>query len=339
MTNNKILIYSPVFYPSIGGIESVVAALAKGLSIRDRAVKVVCQTPASDRKTFPFEVIRHPHPQQLLKLTRWCDIYFQACLSLKGLWPLFVAPKPLVATHQTWYRRLDGSLGVQDRLKLAISKGATNIAASRAIAQHLPAPATVIPNPYADDIFHLMPNIVRDRDLVFVGRWVSDKGVDLLIEALYRLKLRGLAPNLTLVGSGPEEPQLRQQVRERGLSQQVDFVGLRVGKDLASLLNACRILVVPSRWHEPFGIVALEGIACGCVAIGSEGGGLKEAIGPCGTTFPNGDGEALTQILSDLLSNPEKLAPYKVEAQPHLKRYQTSTIVEEYLQIIEAVVR
>ena len=36
-----------------------------------------------------------------------------------------------------------------------------------------------------------------------------------------------------------------------------------------------------------FGVVALEGIACGCVIVGSEGGGLEEAIGPCGVTFPN----------------------------------------------------
>ncbi len=41
------------------------------------------------------------------------------------------------------------------------------------------------------------------------------------------------------------------------------------------------------------GIVALEGIACGCVVIGSQGGGLKDAIGNCGLTYPNGDVAAL----------------------------------------------
>ena len=43
------------------------------------------------------------------------------------------------------------------------------------------------------------------------------------------------------------------------------------GAALAALLNQCRILVVPSLWAEPFGIVALEGIACGCVVVGSAG--------------------------------------------------------------------
>ncbi|MDY7015805.1 MAG: glycosyltransferase family 4 protein [Cyanobacteriota bacterium] len=335
----NILMYSPVFYPSIGGIETVVATLAEGFSRRELDVKVVCQTPATDPQTFPFEVIRQPSPQQFLSLTRWCDLYFQAGLSLKGLWPISICPRPLVVTHQTWYRRLDGRLGWQDRLKLWVSKQATNVAASRAIAQQLPAPATVIPNPYDETLFRLMPEVPRDRDLVFVGRWVSDKGVDLLIDALYRLKCRGLTPNLTLIGFGPEEPQLRQHVQGLGLSEQVDFAGLQFGQNLARLLNTCRILVVPSRWHEPFGIVALEGIACGCVAVGSEGGGLPEAIGPCGVTFPNANLEALTQILWDLLSHPAQLAAYRTEARSHLKRHQTATIVEQYLKNIEAAIR
>lgn len=335
----KILMYSPVFYPSIGGIETVIATLAEGFSDRGQEVKVVCQTPATDDKTFPFKVIRSPHPRQLLQLTRWCDVYFQGCVSLKGLWPLLICPKPFVVTHQTWYRRLNGNVGLQDRLKLSVSRWAANIAPSQAIAEQLPAPVTVIPNPYAENIFYPRPEIKRDRELIFLGRFVSDKGVDLLIEALSRLKLMGLTPQLTLVGSGPEEATLKQQVQALGLVEQVSFVGSKVGHELARLLNAHQILVVPSRWPEPFGIVALEGIACGCVAVGSEAGGLKDAIGSCGVTFPNENIAALTQIFFDLLSNPDKLAIYQTHAHSHLKRHQKSKIVEDYLKAIEAVVQ
>jgi glycogen synthase len=335
----KILMYSPVFYPSIGGVETVIATLAEGFSDRGQKVKVVCQTSATDDKTFPFEVIRRPRAQQLLQLTRWCDVYFQGCISLKGLWPLLVCPKPLVVTHQTWYRRLDGSLAWQDALKLGVARFATNIAASQAVAEQLPVPAIAIPNPYAENIFYPRPEIPRDRELIFVGRFVSDKGVDLLIDALYNLKIMGLTPQLTLVGSGPEEPKLRQQVQELELVEQVDFIGVRVEQDLARGLNAHQILVVPSRWQEPFGIVALEGIACGCVAVGSEGGGLKDAIGSCGVTFPNENREALTQILFDLLTHFERLAIYRANAQSHLKRYQKAQVVEDYLKVIEATIQ
>lgn len=332
----KILIYSPLFYPSVGGIETVTYLLARELAKAGQTVKVVCQTAATDERTFPFAVIRNPSPWQLLKLTRWCQVYFQGCVSLKGLWPLLAIPRPLVVTHHTWYRRLDGSLSIPDRLKRWVTYFATNIAISNAIAQNIPAPSLVIPNPYESDVFYEMPEIRRDRELVFLGRLVSDKGADLLIAALKQLKQRGLTPKLTSIGTGPEADNLKQQVQQFGLSSQVNFVGVKVGNELAQCLNAHQILVVPSRWQEPFGVVALEGIACGCVVVGSAGGGLKEAIGPCGLTFPNGDVEALAEILWDLLQYPHKLASYQANARSHLQKHQPQVIINAYLNAIES---
>lgn len=114
----KILIYSPVFYPSVGGIETVVSMLANEFIKQGHEVNLVTQIPATDSKFFAFEVIRKPNWQQLLKLTKWCDIYFQACISLKGILPLLIIRRPWIVTHQTWYCRADGSLGLQDYLKL-----------------------------------------------------------------------------------------------------------------------------------------------------------------------------------------------------------------------------
>ena len=98
-------------------------------------------------------------------------------------------------------------------------------------------------------------------------------------------------------------------------------------------------MVLPSRWQEPFGVVALEGIACGCVVIASEGGGLKEAIGPCGATFPNGDVKALTHKLVDLLSIPEKVASYRVQAESHLSRHTKEEVANAYLQVFERAIQ
>ena len=63
--------------------------------------------------------------------------------------------------------------------------------------------------------------IQRDREIVFLGRLVSDKGVNLLIDALAQLKSKGLAPRLTIIGNGPEELNLRQQVQSLELIEQV----------------------------------------------------------------------------------------------------------------------
>jgi glycogen synthase len=96
------------------------------------------------------------------------------------------------------------------------------------------------------------------------------------------------------------------------------------------LLNRHRLMVVPSRYDEPFGVVALEGIACGCVVVGSAGGGLPEAIGPCGRTFRNGSVEDLTAVLAEMLRHPERLAELRAGAAEHLARHGSARIARLY---------
>jgi glycogen(starch) synthase len=335
----KILFYSPLFYPRIGGLETVVSILAHEFCYQGHDVKLVSLTPATDSKVFPFEVNRQPNPLQLLQMLRWCDVYFQPNISLRGIWPLLISPKPWIISHNSWYTRSNGSLGWQDYLKHFLIRFASGISVSQAVAAHISSPSQVIPNPYREDIFYEIPKINREKELVFVGRLVSDKGVDLLLEALANLKTSGVTPALTIVGTGPEEHNLRQQVKELSIDNQVDFVGMKIEQALAQILNAHKILVVPSRWDEPFGIVALEGIACGCVVVGSNGGGLKDAIDLCGITFPNGNVNALTKILFDLLTNPDQLILYKIPAKMHLARHKPAEISKAYLKVMEEAIK
>ncbi len=331
----KILIYSPRFYPSVGGTEMVMLILAEEFVRQGHQVAVICQTSAGNAAPLELNIIRQPSLSTLLTWLRWCDLVFQGSVSLKGVVPLLLVPKPLAVTHQTWYTRLDGTIGWQDRLKQMVTRMAINVAPSQAIATKLAAPAAVIPNPYRDDLFLEMADVIRDRELIFLGRLVSDKGVDLLVEALAHLKQQGLTPGLTIVGNGPEEAALRQQAESLQVAPQIQFVGVKQGKDLARLLNAHKILVVPSRWQEPFGIVALEGIACGCVVVGSSGGGLKDAIGDCGPTFPNEDVSVLTNHLATLLTQPDRLAHYRASAPAHLAHHTRAAVATAYLKTFE----
>lgn len=333
----KILIYSPLFYPSVGGVESVTEMLATEWVQLGQEVKLISQTGDRGQKSFPFAIFRQPSVKQQLKLMRWCDIYLQSCISLKGLWLEILQPKPLVCIHHTWYNRPDGSIAPADRLKLWVTRFATNICVSEAIASHLPVSSHVIHNPYRDDIFREMPEIKREKELVFVGRLVSDKGVDLLLDSLFDLQQQGLVPHLTIMGEGADKNQLQQQAKRLKIAAQVRFLGLCSPSEVAKTLNSHQILVIPSRWQEPFGIVALEGIACGCVIVGSQGGGLKDAIADCGKTFPNGDRLKLTKILAEFLTNPDKIAKYRSNAKQHLQRHQKNTVAQKYLQRLEAI--
>ena len=89
----KILLYSPAFLPSVGGLEIGQALLADRLTKLGHEVTVVTQT-AADRAgdaggagTFGFQVLRRPGPAALLRAVRRCDVFFQANVSLRGLWP------------------------------------------------------------------------------------------------------------------------------------------------------------------------------------------------------------------------------------------------------------
>jgi glycosyltransferase involved in cell wall biosynthesis len=239
-----------------------------------------------------------------------------------------------VITHQGSYCRRPAGLDLIQRLKHLVVERTPSVAPSRAVADSFRTDSTRIANPYDAGIFHLSsPVTKRPSDLIFVGRLVSEKGVDLLLEALSRLKAQELFPSLTIVGDGPERPLLEKLSERLGLGAQVRFAGAKRGADLADVLHRHRILVIPSRYAEPFGVVALEGIACGCVVVGSSEGGLPEAIGPCGLTFPNGDVQALTETMSKLLREPNECERLRVNAGAHLDQFKSETIAQSYLTL------
>lgn len=328
----KILLWSCAFQPSIGGLEAVSLMLANEFVHKGHQVTVVTRTPSSEQDELPFSVVRCPDWRQLLRLVRDCDVYLQNHVSVKAAWPLLLAQRPWVVAHQNWIP----SSWVHKIAKHFVLQHADSISCSKAIASALPVPSVIIPNPYDDHTFRLMPGVSRDRDLIFVGRLVADKGVHILLEAVHRLRSCHISATVTITGAGPEAESLLKQAHSLGLAKQVEFTGPKSGRQLATLLNRHRIQVVPSVWREPFGIAALEGIACGCVLVGSEEGGLRDAIGPCGVTFPNGDVCSLTEQLEHLLRQPSAWVPYLEAAENHLKHHVRSVVADSYLAVLTA---
>jgi glycosyltransferase involved in cell wall biosynthesis len=333
----KIFLTSLLFAPSIGGIETVSMLLAREFIAAGHEVRVATITPGPAGTDFGFEVVREPTFSELLERAKWCDIYYQNNISLPLAKPLLWVRRPWVVTHQTWIPLPWGLAGINHRMKRLLLRFAHGISISRAVADSMPVKSVVIPNPYETSLFYVRENIARDGDLVAVGRLVSDKGFDILVEAMARLAGEGLRPKLSIIGDGPEREALRRLVKELGLAAQVAFLGAMNGPALAEALNRHRLAVVPSRWKEPFGIVALEAIACGCAVVGSRDGGLSDAIGPCGITFPNGDVPALAEALSGLLKKPGLLLKYREHAPEHLRQHQPAAVAGLYLKIFESL--
>lgn len=333
----KILISSHAFAPSLGGIETVSALLAAEFSRLGHPVTVLTQAPAESAEDFAYPVLRRPSLGELCKSIKGCDLFWQNNLSLRTLWPALLMSKPVVITHQGSYCRAPTGIDLVQRLKHAIVGQTTSVAISEAVAACFATDSTVIHNPYDARKFSFAASSEeRSADLIFLGRLVSEKGVDILLEALATLRTRGLFPSLTIVGAGPELSAMQQMAATFGLNDQITFAGPKCGVELGDLLRRHKILVVPSRYDEPFGVVALEGIACGCVVVGSQGGGLPEAIGPCGLTFPNGDVSALAQALESLLLAPSEQERLFAHAPQHLAKFHPATIAEAYLALFRS---
>jgi glycosyltransferase involved in cell wall biosynthesis len=119
------------------------------------------------------------------------------------------------------------------------------------------------------------------------------------------------------------------------LDKQVCFSGFLQGLALVELLHQHRIMVVPSIAPEPFGIVAIEAIACGLVPVVSGTGGLPEAIGRCGLVVPPFDSIALADAISRL-DDAELFAALLAEGSRHMVRHTRDSVAQAYLKVIKS---
>lgn len=318
----------------VGGLENAMAALARRFAQRGHEVRVLTQAVGDkkDDAMEPYEIVRGADARELIGHVGWSEVFLHGNVSLKAIHPLLVHRRPWFVSHQGWYSELFEPRSFHALAKCGLARWAHNIACSKAVANYLGQDCAVIPNPYDDALFRKLPGTERSRDLLFVGRVVSDKGADVLLKAVAELGHRGLQPTVTITGQGPDLPKLQDIVAALGLTRQVEFTGVARGEDVVRIMNQHKVLVVPSLWHEPFGIVALEGIACGCLVVGSEGGGLKDAIGAAGLTFPNGDAMALADHLEGLLTGSISREPLDAARAEHLARHTQAAVGDAYLK-------
>ncbi|MCM4160821.1 glycosyltransferase family 4 protein [Antarcticibacterium flavum] len=341
----KILILSHYFFPSIGGIEVTSELFADHFAKKGHLVKVLTWSKDPTAKVFGYEVIRDPGPKKVIKAYLWADIIFENNPCLRLAWPGLFIRKPFVISIHTWISRSDGNLGIQDRLKIwRLKRSSKTIAASNALKRKTGLDSIVIPNPYRKDLFKILPQTQRVKQYIFLGRLVSDKGAEMAIMAIAHLKelLLTIKPdiriNLTIVGEGPQRTSLEKLVKELQLEREVEFTGTLLGEKLVFSLNQHRFILIPSVWEEPFGLIALEGMACGCIPIASNGGGLPEAVGPGGVLFQRGDMGDLVNHMQKLLQDPLQEAKCRNAAPAHLAAHHSSFIAERYLDVLTKAV-
>jgi len=146
--------------------------------------------------------------------------------------------------------------------------------------------------------------------LLYVGRMVRDKGVHTVLEAVIRLRAEApeLDYTLDLCGREDDDPayarELRQRVSAAGLEESVRFRGWSARESLGATYRAHDVVVFPSIWEEPFGLVLVEAMASGVPVVSSATGGSAEITrnGVTGLHFPAGDAAACAAAIARLRS-------------------------------------
>lgn len=193
----------------------------------------------------------------------------------------------------------------------------------------------------------------EDQMLLFVGRIEPLKGVDTLIRAIAHMRTRGVGEKyphyLAIIGGDPnanerdmnsEMARLQNLSRELGLQDLVLYLGKRSQSSLPYYYSAADVLIMPSH-YESFGMVALEAMACGTPVVASQVGGLAFLIqdGVTGFVVPGGDPVALSDRLTELISQPDLRKRLGEQAAAYAREYAWEIITDRVLDLYYEVLK
>lgn len=336
-TTLKVLAFTPLYLPFLGGIEillgtllpalrehgiesAVVSESADGLAEREvidgiRVYRLPLSAAVRSRSARePLDVLRRlravvaeerPDVLHLHSVAQAASYYVERLLQAQG-----GAPLPhLVSLH--------GALEAEDRLKVALgllrsAKAVSGVSrACLASAEpFLPAgcPRRVIYNGIPATELRCAPwREGETARLLCVGRLQEEKGFDLAIGALATASARGFDGRLSIIGRGTQEARLRALAADLGLAGRVDFLGELPPAAVAGEMSRSHALLAPSRTREGFGLVVAEAGRMGVPAIVADTGGLPEVTidGRCGYVVAREDPEALADAVARLFRSEE----------------------------------
>ncbi len=142
--------------------------------------------------------------------------------------------------------------------------------------------------------------------ILCIGRLIREKGFDVALEAFVDVRESFPEARLTIAGDGPERAALEKQTTGLGLGGSVTFTGWVDPDAVFDLISRSTVMAVPSRWREPFGLVAIEAALMERPVVAARTGGLAEVVidGKTGYLVDKEDPFALADRLKRLLSQP-----------------------------------
>ena len=203
---------------------------------------------------------------------------------------------------------------------------------TQAVAGMLPI---VAPMPVATELFTVATTRVRARRLLFVGRLMPQKGVEVLLDALTRLPVD---IGLDIVGDGPDRASLEARAATLGVTSRVAWHGAVKQPELPPLYQRAAILVVPSS-EEGLGLVAVEAQLCQTPVVAFASGGLPDVVqdGVTGLLVHERGSEALAAAILNILERDDRGAALGQAGRARaLVRFSPESVARTYAGIYRA---
>ncbi len=159
-----------------------------------------------------------------------------------------------------------------------------------------------IVHPNVDMKYSTPSNVPNEPVILYVGQLIKGKGVDLLLQALARLSADFSA---LIIGVGNAEQHLKELAHSLNLDGRVHFKGWIANESLPEFYSRARIVTVPCRWPEPFGMIGLEAMSHGRPVVAFDVGGISDWLEHevTGLLIPEQDTEGLAKALTRLLED------------------------------------
>jgi glycogen(starch) synthase len=165
----------------------------------------------------------------------------------------------------------------------------------------------------------------------------AEKGFHVALEAIAATLPEVPSLRFVVAGTGTAEADLRAQAQTLGIASRGRFLGWIDDDTLHGLYRTADVCVVPSI-YEPFGIVALEAMAAGCVPVVSDAGGLREIVpadGSAGLRVPAGNPAALSAALCQLLPDPGRRSVMARAARRHIAAFDWTAVAAGTLAVYD----
>ena len=180
-------------------------------------------------------------------------------------------------------------------------------------------------------------------EVLFVGRLVERKGVEVLVRAVARLAGHRRV-RLTVVGEGESRGPIAATVEEVGAGEFVTLTGRLSQEQLIDAYRRADVFVLPAVFDskgdtEGLGVVLIEALCMGLPVVGADVGGIPDIVvdGETGWLFPSGDDEQLATVLANVLDNPAE-AQNRVQAglKRIRERFASGSVAEAYMLCYDA---